>query len=359
MKAAKVLWALAMAFLLCCCRGGQTETAGGGDTISLKYARNLTLIKHKGYVEAILRNPWDTTQTLNRYEIRKPLRKAAVFSAVHCALLQELGMEQCIGGVCDLGYIHLPYVQEGVNKGTIVDLGNGMEPNVERVMDLQPDALMPSPFENSGGYGRIERLGIPIIECADYMEDSPLGRAEWMKFYGLLFGCSERADSLFECVEQNYLRLKALAQKTSSRPTLLTDKPYQGTWHVPGGKSTMGIMFHDAGARYIFSSHAKSGGIPMSLEAVMEAGQEADIWIMKYTSQKPLTLKELADDNSLYERFSAFRLRRVYGCNTETSAFFEETPFHPERLLENLIDLFHPELGLNPCHNYYLLLNEK
>lgn len=345
--------------LLCACHGEQAQGNPEGDTIPLRYARNITLVQHRDYVEAILRNPWDTTKTLNRYEIREPLRKAAVFTAVHCALLQELGVERNIGGVCDLSYINMPYIQHGVQQGTIKDLGNGIEPNIERVIDLMPDALMPSPFEHSGGYGRLERLDIPIIECADYMENGPLARAEWMKFYGRLFGCGERADSLFATVEQAYLALKAIAEKAEKRPTLIVDKPYQGTWHVPGGQSTTGILYRDAGAEYLFADRPECGGVPMSFEAVMEKGQKADFWLLKYTSDTPLTLSELADDTPLYTHFDAFKNHRVYGCNTTTSGFFEETPFHPERLLANLIGILHPELDVDVPYIYYHLLNEK
>lgn len=174
-----------------------------GDTIPLRYADNLTLVTYSDYTVATLRNPWDTLKTLHTYIlvpssqslpahlpegtiVRTPLRKSVIYSSVHCSLMESLGVTGSIGGVCDLKYIKLPSIQDGCSKGTIIDCGDGMNPDMEKIIELHPDAILLSPFENSGGYGRIEKLNIPIIECADYMETSALGRAEWMRFYGLL-----------------------------------------------------------------------------------------------------------------------------------------------------------------------------
>ncbi len=345
--------------LLLSCRGGTTEHGADGDTIAMKYARNITLIQHDDYLEAVLRNPWDTTKTLNRYEIREPMEHVAVFTSVLCALLEELDVERSIVAVCEPEYIHLPYVHDGLRDGTIKNLGNSLDPNIEMLMDLQVDAIMASPFENSGGYGLMERLGIPIVECADYMEVSPLARAEWVRFYGRLFGKGERADSLFDAVEKAYLGLKERANDVSHKPSLIVDKPYQGVWYVNGGGSTMGVMYRDAGARYVFADRPERGNLPMSLEAVLEAGQGADYWLLKYSSPEPLTMKELASDNAVYRHFKAFEEGHVFGCNTMTSQFFEQTPYHPERVLADIMSILHPELGVETEYKYYYRLDEE
>ena len=182
---------------------------------------NLSLIDYENYIVAQLRNPRDTTKILHTYVlvdkkqplpqelplgtlVRTPLSKAVIYSSVHCSLLKDLGALNSIGGVCDLKYIKLPEIEEGCRNGTITDVGDGMNPNIERIIDLHPDAILLSPFENSGGYGRVEKLNVPIIECADYMETSSLGRAEWMRFYGLLFGKKAEADAMFASVERSY-----------------------------------------------------------------------------------------------------------------------------------------------------------
>ena len=262
--------------------------------------------------------------------------------------MMELNRPEIIGGVCEIEYIHVPYVQKGVSEGRIIDLGNGMSPNVERMMDLQPDAILTTPFENSGGYGRLERIGIPIIECADYMESSPLARAEWVRFYGRLFGRAKEADSLFQAVETAYTTIrKRVAAETKKRPRLLVETPQGSHWYVPGGSSTMGRLYQDAGADYIFSSISGAGSTPLSIEQVLERGMDAQVWILKHHG--PVDLRQLRKDYPALARINA----PMYLCDTSTSLFCEETPYHPERLLQNLVNICHPELAYPTDYLYF------
>ncbi|MBQ8050476.1 MAG: ABC transporter substrate-binding protein [Bacteroidaceae bacterium] len=371
----KKLIPLALCLLFVACGSHKTDgNASEGDTIPMRYAHNLTMVRYADRTEVTIRNPWDTTSVLHRYvlvdarnyslyrDTRKsnpstiipvPLQRAGVFTSVHCGLLQELGVQSAIRGICELEYINIPYVRQGVAAGRIANFGSAMEPTLEVIMDAEPDALMISPFENSGGYGRVERLGIPIIECADYMEYSPLARAEWMKFYGLLFGVPERADSLFQSVEQRYLALKAQAAHVAHRPTLIAEKPYSGVWYVPGGGSVMGILYRDAGADYLYADRPETGSLALSVETVFERGQRADIWLIKYNQSSPLTLRQLTSDYPPFAHFRSVGSGGVYGCNQATSRFYEETPYHPDRLLADLVRIIHPELGIQSEKSYF------
>ena len=185
-----ILFIFLLALLSSC--GGKSKSSSvieAEKAIPLRYAENLSLSATEDYTIARLRNPWDTTRILHTYVlvdkkkslpadlpegtlVRTPLSKAVVYSSVHCGLLNQIGALKSIGGVCDLKYIKLQEVQDGCRTGSIADVGNGMNPDIEKIIDLHPDAIMLSPFENSGGYGRVEKLNIPIIECADYMETS-------------------------------------------------------------------------------------------------------------------------------------------------------------------------------------------
>jgi iron complex transport system substrate-binding protein len=249
-----------------------------------------------------------------------------------------------VGGVCDLKYIKLQEVQDGCRTGSITDVGNGMNPDIEKIIDLHPDAIMLSPFENSGGYGRVEKLNIPIIECADYMETSALGRAEWMRFYGLLFGEAQKADSLFAEVEKNYNELKALVAPLSYAPSVISELKNGSAWYVPGGKSTSARIYADAGANYVFADDEHSGSVPLAFETVFDKGQNADFWLIKYNQAIDKTYKELEQDYAPYTGFRAFKERNIYGCNTGKVDFYEDSPFHPDRLLKDLIKIFHPTL---------------
>ena len=366
-----------LVLLLAACNGrGKTPSVSeGGDTLRLRYARNLCIVRFPDYTLAVLRNPWDTAKTLRTYAlvdrhlplpnlpegaeaVRVPLERCMVYSSVHCSLFKELGALDRIAGICGLEYMNMPEIRLRCAEGRVADCGNSLSPDVEKIIDLHPDAILLSPFENSNGYGKIGKLGIPLVECADYMETSPLGRAEWMAFYGLLTGTCSRADSLFREVEAAYLRLKKLALQAESRPAVMSDLKYGATWYVSGGGSTTGKLFADAGARYVFDYLPNSGSVPMAFETVFDRGQLAEYWLVKYNQPEDKTYGTLAAEYAPYSRFRAFRERRIYGCNTCRIPFYEETPFRPDLLLEDMVKIFHPELSDNHQTRYFTRLAE-
>ena len=348
--------------LLSACSGGsKTSSAFEGEILPLKYADNLKLIKGEGYTEAVLRNPWDTTSILRTYIlvdkdkevpdhlpegtiVRTPLSKALVYTATHCHLIHELGAVKSIGGICEIQYIKVPEIIEGCKNGTIVNAGEGTNPDIEKIIDLHPDALLLSPYENSGGHGQVEKLKIPIIECADYMETSALGSAEWIRFYGLLFGREALADSIFAEVEKNYNDLKALATAQQAKPRLMCEVKSGSAWYVSGGRSTTGKLYADAGADYVFASYPNAGGVPLSFETVFDKAQDADVWLMKYNHPTDKTYQSLQEDYAPYANFKAFKDKNIYHCNTAYRPYYEDFPFHPDRVLKDLIKIFHPSL---------------
>ena len=418
------------ALLMAACQGGKTAAADAeaGDTLEMKYAKLLTIVKHGDgeeasdaaegidyqYAEAIIANPWKAGTMLHRYilipkgkegdetvarlalqrtsgmgcttdTVRTPVERSAVFIAPHCQLMYELGCQQAIRGVCDLNYINIPDVRKRAAsagkasagnasaQNSIVDCGSSMAPDIERIIALKPEAILVSPFENSGGYGKLDKLHIPLIEAADYMESSPLGRAEWMKFYGMLFGraknisttaaaveasmtavgkaskatlpasCELRADSLFAQIEKEYLNLKAEAGKLPKGLSILTERKTGGVWYVPGGQSTIGILLKDANARYIFSDDQHSGSLPMSPEQILAKGSQVDVWAFKYFGGAPLSQVQLLQEYDGYKALAAFKRGNIYQVDTSTVPYFELTSFHPELLLREFIILAHGE----------------
>jgi len=271
------MFPLAAALLSACGGAGRNARSGAsvGDTLQMRHAQLLTIVEYGDYTTVDVADPWHKGKTLHRYRIEnaRPVRSALVTTSVHCALFDELGCRDRLTGVCDLQYIHLPWVQQGCREGRIVDCGNSLEPTVEVIASLQPDAIFLSPFQNSGGYGRVEQLGVEIVEMADYMETSALGRAEWVRFYARLLGQRERGDSLFAVVERSYNDLKAQAKaKGTEATTLLMDKMVGQVWYVPGGRSTTGRMLADAGAAYPWAGDSHSGSLALPLEEVLDKG---------------------------------------------------------------------------------------
>ena len=344
--------------LVVACTGKEKHDDANGADITMHYAKLLTMQENDGYITVSIVNPWDTTHILHKYILMKegstykgklpagdvvriPLRSAAVYTSVHCGLIDELGAYGCIKGVCDLQYINMKKVHDDVASGKIADLGESMTPNVEAIINLQPGAIFLSPFENSGSYGKTGKIGIPIIECADYMETSPLGRAEWMKFYGLLLGKEKEADSLFKEVERRYNNIKTQAQKAKTHPTVVTEMKIGSTWYVAGGESTVGILINDAGGNYVFRETKARGALPYSPEMVFEKAKDADYWLIKYNQSTDMTLSDLQGQWGLNEKMKAFHTKQTYGCNLSLTHFYEETPFHPDILLKEYADILH------------------
>ena len=337
-----VTWVL----LLSACGGGSKTSflQAEGDTVRMKYSSLLQIVKHADYTVVTIRNPWDTLKVLHTYlladrekplpehlpegaVVRTPLQKSVIYSSVHCSLWSELDELKGIGGVCGLEYIKLPQIQEGCRNGSIVNVGNSMNPDIERIIDLRPDAILLSPFENSGGYGRVGKLNIPIIECADYMETSALGRAEWMRLYGLLLGKEAQADSLFAGIEKEYLTLtQQVKSQNLKRPTVISEMKNSSAWYIPGGNSTMGRLYQDAGADYVFASLSNSGSVPLAFETVFDRGGNADIWLIKYNQPQDKTYSELERDYAPYARFKAFQDSKSIRLQHQPCSFFMKNP---------------------------------
>lgn len=357
----RLLSMLAILMLLASCSSGRSDAQAGGNLLT--HAALLEMEQTDSFAVARVKDPWGKGRLLATYVlvdrrqplpsrlpegqvVRVPLERAVLTSAVHAALLDELGGADRVAGLADADYVVGSRVKALLTTqgGRVKPMGSSMQPDVEQMRAVGADAVWVSPFENAG-LGALATLGVPVIECADYMETSPLGRAEWMRFYGRLVGQGERADSLFLAVERAYTTLaQSVAQCRERRPTVVCDLPMGATWYEPGGHSTMGRLLADAGAGYLWADRPESGSLTLDFESVFARGHAADVWLVKYGAAAPLTYRQMATDNPRFARFVPWQKRRVWACNTLRVPFYEETPFHPERLLADLVAIFHPSL---------------
>ena len=187
------------------------------------------------------------------------------------------------------------------------------------------------------------------------MEESSLGRAEWMKFYGMLFGREKAADSLFNEVKSNYEQLMQKAQTAKQTRSVFTERMMGNVWYVPGGRSVIGGLLRDARARYVFANDTHSGSVALSFESVLDRAGKADIWLFKY-NEHPSTLQELLKENAGYGEFKAVKMHQVFACDCTRRPYYEEVSFHPDRLLSDVIQIVHPDIaGFAPMHYYQRL----
>lgn len=364
---AAILLALLLMLFIMLSAGGRHADACG-TRIALKHSSLLEIAECDGYTVVDVANPWGDG-LLQRYVLvprdsvlpsllpegtllRTPLERVLLFSGVHVSLLEELGAAGCIKAVCDARYVYSPATLSAMAEGKVTDCGSSLDVDLERVAEASPEAVFVLPYEN-GGYGKLDRAGLPLVECADYMENSPLACAEWMRFYGRLVGKGDVADSLFYAVCDEYEALRLIAERDAVRPRLMCELKSSSAWYVPAGGSTMGQMYSDAGASYLFSSCKGTGSVPLSFEVVLEKASDADIWLLKYNSAVDKTCSSLLAEYGGYSHFRPFKEGNVFACNTGRKRIFEESSFHPEKLLKELVALFHPALFPDYELQYY------
>lgn len=358
---------LCILLMLTSCAGrGMRPADESGDTIRFRYAENIEMVRYAHHIVVKMKNPW-RKGTLHTYIltdegkekdwdvegtiVRTPLKRSVVFNTAHASLLCMLGEADRIKGVCDLKYMNIPEIHRRLlssagSEPSLIDCGNSMSPDIETIIDLGADGILLSPFENSGGYGKVEELGIPIIECADYMETSALGRAEWMRFYGILYGCEAKADSLFNMVEESYLQWKEKARQSQVSRSIITERMTGSTWYVAGGRSSVGKLIADANGKFAWANDTHSGSLALPFETVLDKAGDADVWIFNDGSPVPMTYGRLSSEHHGYTSMKAFRDHHVYVVRSMETPYFEEVSFRPDRLLRDYIIMLHPDLNI-------------
>lgn len=252
------------------------------------------------------------------------------------------------------------YVDASVYAGLMQMLGVGdrcldfsadLMPSVEKIAKANPDLLLVSAYDGAD-YSKYKKLGVPIVECRDFLEPTALGRAEWMRYLGRLFGAEERADSLFRVVVNNYDSLVVADAK--QRPSVFFDTIYGGIWYQPSRKSTMGQIVTDAGGSIPFTAEQTGGSLALSEEKVLMEAENADFWLIRTMNADGMTLASLAEMSPVYSRFKAFKTGNVFICDTGKTPFYEETPFRPDWLLQEFKNILQDETSQL---RYFLKLN--
>lgn len=373
-----------MVLLLAGCRngGGAAQQSSVLKVDSVYYAHGFTIKYYDDCKVVSIRDPWDTLKVRKNYvlvdkekrsrrfevpaEARNnaviipvPVDRAVIYTSVHAAMTEQLGCIDRICGVCEPEYIISEEILARVADGRIADLGMSTAPNIEKIIDMDTEVIIASPFENSG-YGNAEKIGVPIVEAADYMEGHPLGRTEWVRFYGLLFGCRDRADSLFFATCSKYDSLKALVSDIpmEERPTVIMERKYGALWGVPGAGSYVALFHSDAGANYIFKDLPGTGSVQLSFEQVFEQAADADFWLLKYGTKKPMTYADLRGEYKPYSNFAAFKNHKIYTCNTLVTSYYDDITIHPDQILADLMYIYHPNLLEGHQPKYYFPMEQ-
>jgi iron complex transport system substrate-binding protein len=350
------------------------KTAAANANSEIRYAKGFTIQRFASYTQIVVRSPWDKTKVLETYilvdrnrplpsnlplgtVVKVPIKKVALCSAVHAGMWNLLGHADQINAVCEPEYMRFSIIQKGLADGKIINLGMHTSINTEKLMSAAPDILVVSPFENSAD-DRFKNVGIVVVKDASYMESSPLGRSEWIKFEAAFAGERVKADQIFGDIEKRYLELCKKVEGTKVRPTVFTEKKYGDAWYVSGGNSYIGQFLKDAGANYLWGDLDNTGSIPLSFEAVYAKAVNAQFWLIKYNNpQTDLTYNELKAEYELYGNFKAFKNKNIFGVNSAKSPFYEQGAMEPDLVLADLVSIFHPEIMMEYKPTYYFKIN--
>ncbi len=343
--------------------------------VQISYATGFSINHYDTYTQVTVKSPWDSSRILHTYIlidrnkaipkshpdgtiVKVPVQNVACLYCIHVGILEQLGKLANINAVAEPEFINIPAIQEGIQKKSIRSLGIASSIDIEQLMEAAPELVFAAPFEGMG-YGNMGKCGIPIAEDASYMEGSPLGRAEWIKFIAAFMGEEEKGNQIFESIEKRYNSLKDLT-KEASHPTVFAEKRYGQVWYVPGGQSYMGQLFADAGLNYLWKETPETGSLALSPESVFEKAENSDFWVIKDADRdRNKTYQAFAAENDSYKYFKAWQKRKIIYTNTTYSGYYEKGILQPDALLADLIHLVHPELLPDYQPIYFQMMEEK
>jgi len=355
--------------------GGKTKKSDNAqttDTLKLKYAEGFSIRYFRDYKEVIVYSPWVKGTEYARYylvadlnvktpsngiRVKIPLQTLATTSVTHLEFLSLLGELKTITGVCSPAIIYNPTVLKRVGEGKIADLGDAFSINVEKTLQLSPGAVMMSGYNQNDPYAkRVSQAGIPVIFNNEWMETSLLARAEWIKFVGAFYNKEKLADSIFSNVDKRYNEIKSKAAAVKVKPNIMAGSNFRGTWYMPAGRSFMGRLFADAGARYYFATDTTSGSLPLNVETVLNNFAQTDVWLNCSFS----SINNLLKADSKHALFRPVVLKQVYNFNkrllpSTANDFWESAVARPDLLLSDVIAILHPEI----LPGYQLVYAEK
>lgn len=338
---------------------------------AVKYASGLRILRYEGYTVVKVTNPWPDAKeaftyvmkrkgafvpdSLSKYSaINVPVKRVVVTSTTHIPSLEMLGVENSLVGFPGTDYISSPRTRARIDSGKVAEAGANENLNTEVMIDLAPDAVVG--FSISSGnkaLAQLERSGIRVLYNGDWTEQSPLGKAEWIKFFGALYDKEKEADAIFAQIEKDYLAVKEIAKNAASAPTAFSGAMYQDHWYMPQGGSWAALFIEDAHSRYLWADDKGTGSLSLPFETVLDRAENADYWIgpSQFTS-----LEEIAASNRHYTRFAAYRNKQVYSFSTRKGAtggliYYEMASNRPDLVLKDLVKILHPELM--PDHQLY------
>jgi len=342
----------------------QTITPTRKTENSIHYAKGLSIYKYDGYSILKVSNPWPNAtkdytyilqqkngmipDSLKQYTtISVPIKSLVATSTTHIPSLEMLGVENTLIGFPHTEYISSEKIRKRIEAGKVRELGVNQNLNTEVIIDIAPDVIIGYGIDNNNPtLDNLQKSGLKVLLNGDWNEQSPLGKAEWIKFFGALYGLEDKANNLFTSIEKDYNSTLELAKKATTKPTVMAGALYENQWYLPQGNSWGSLFIAQAGGNYIWGETTGTGSLSLPFEVVLEKGKTAAFWIGpgQFTS-----LKEMFESNSHYGQFDAFKNKNVYSFSTKKGntggiIYYELAPNRPDLVLKDVLKILHPEL---------------
>ncbi|MDR1865310.1 MAG: ABC transporter substrate-binding protein [Bacteroidales bacterium] len=365
---------------------GKRQQAGSGTgeeaaevATGVEHAQGFTLAENDGVTLLTVSNPWQGAQHVTyRYAlcgkekevpaelsgytvIRTPVERVVCLSTTHVAMLSAIGKTHTVKALSGSEYVSDPEVVRAVASGETVDIGYEASLNFEKIIALKPDVIFAYGVgqEVLGSLRRLTDLGLTVVFNAEYLERTALGKAEWIRFMAAFYGEEDRADSLFGNICRSYDSLKQITAGMTDRPAVMCGLPWQGSWYIPGGRSSIAAMIADAGGNYLWKENTSHESYPVDIEAIIDKGAAADFWINTGAAGS------LSEIRSVDERLALARpwkTGQVYNNYARASAgggndYFESGIVRPHVILKDMIGIFHPDVLPGHSFYYYMKLN--
>ncbi|MBQ0767858.1 MAG: ABC transporter substrate-binding protein [Bizionia sp.] len=336
-------------------------------TVPLSYANGFAITKHSNHSILEIKNPWPTAKNsfnyvlISKEEAAKttflkdqydgiiitPIENVVVTSTTHIPALELLNVEETLIGFPGTDYISSKKTRARIDANLIRELGKTEGLNTEVVLDINPSVVVAFGVDGKNkALETIRKANIPVIYNGDWVEKSPLGKAEWIKFFGALYNKEKQADSIFNRIETDYNDAKKLALYSKTKPTILSGAMYKDIWYLPKGESTEAQFLKDANTNYLWSDTQGTGSLSLNFEVVYEKAKSADIWL---SPSYYLSKEALKKGNAHYSNFDAFKNDKIYTfANTagETGGviYYELGTARPDLVLKDIIKICNPEL---------------
>jgi iron complex transport system substrate-binding protein len=359
-------------FVLIVCSCQRKAHIGVNELSSNEYAHGFSISEAPSFVKISVFNPWEkagdsrfdyylvpegTKNDTLKNMISVPVKRVICLSTTHVAFLSALGETDKICGLSGAKYVSDPGLNIRIERGEIPDVGYDQNLNYEMIVQLKPDVVFAYGVgsEIVGFINRLKDLGIPVVLNAEYLEQSPLGKAEWIRFIAPFFKKKEMGDSIFRSVTANYINLKKSVANCKTRPSVMTGMPYKDQWWVPGGKAYLATMLNDAGANYLWKDNPSDESVVISPEQMIVEAEHADFWIH---TGFVTSLGGIAGFDNRFTKFAPYINNMVYNNDLRMSPgggndFWESGVIHPDWILKDLITIFHPEIsGWQPFYYY-------